>query len=192
MYEAQDALVARADLLPALAVRELARPDDMEPLAVDPKSSTSGVAGGAPRRPPPMTHRESMAEASESLMPETACTSATAQGQHLGDQQGRGPGCRTARDVVGEPGLALRAFLDLGAARPRTRCRAALDGVDAVGAAGIDGDRLLDDGLAQVVAHLLVRLRALAPGTLLSVCDGGRPEFRLVPARAWSSPEGRR
>ncbi len=32
----------------------------------------------------------------------------------------------------------------------------------------------------QVVAHLPVRLRALAPGTLLSVCDGGRPEFRLV------------
>ncbi len=85
MYEAQDALVARADLL--LAVRELARPDDMEPLAVDPKSSTSGVAGGAPRRPPPMTHRESIAEASESLMPEIACTSATAQGQHPGDQQ---------------------------------------------------------------------------------------------------------
>ncbi len=87
MYEAQDALVARDDADLLLAVRELARPDDMEPLAVDPKSSTSGVAGGAPRWPPPMTHRESMAEASESLMPEIACTSATAQGQHLGDQQ---------------------------------------------------------------------------------------------------------
>ncbi len=93
MYEAQDALVARADLL--LAVRELARQgsvgDDMEPLAVDPKSSTSGVAGGAPRRPPPMTHRESIAK--------TGCLGelnagdrlherdGTAQGQHLGDQQ---------------------------------------------------------------------------------------------------------
>ncbi len=73
-----------------------------------------------------------------------------------------------------------------GARRPRTRCRAALpiDGAVDVGVAGIDRDRLLDDDLAQVVAHLPVRLRALAvaPGTLssLSVCDGGRPEFRLV------------
>ncbi len=83
-------------------------------------------------------------------------------------------------DVVGEPapGLALRAFLGVDAARPRTRCRAALDGVGAAGVAG--RDRLLDDGLAQVVAHLPVRLRAVALGTLLSVCDGGRPEFRLV------------
>ncbi len=74
-----------------------------------------------------------------------------------------------------------------GARRPRTRCRAALpiDGAVDVSAAGVAGrDRLLDDDLAQVVAHLPVRFRALAvaPGTLssLSVCDGGRPEFRLV------------
>ncbi len=70
-----------------------------------------------------------------------------------------------------------------GARRPRTRCRAALPIDGAVGAAGVAGrDRFLDDGLAQVVAHLPVRLRALAvaSGTLLSVCDGGRPEFRLV------------
>ncbi len=72
-----------------------------------------------------------------------------------------------------------------GARRPRTRCRAALPIDGAVGAAGVAGrDRLLDDSLAQVVAHLPVWLRALAValGTLssLSVCDGGRPEFRLV------------
>ncbi len=121
-------------------------------------------------------------------MPEIACTSATARRRDsiwatsrlmtrawmpycTGCCRGTGPGPCTS-------GIPRR-----GARRPRTRCRAALpidDAVD-VGAAGVAGrDRLLDDDLAQVVAHLLVRLRAVAPGTLLSVCDGGRPEFRLV------------
>ncbi len=192
----QDALVARddADLLPpgraCGAGTCTSGSHDMKPLTVDPKSSTSGVAGGAPRRPPPMTHRESIAEASESLMREIACTSATARRRDsiwatnrlmtrawmpipycTGCCRGTGPGPCTS-------GIPRR-----GARRPRTRCRAALpiDGAVDVSAAGVAGrDRLLDDGLAQVVAHLPVRLRAVAPGTLLSVCDGGRPEFRLV------------
>ena len=109
----------------------------------------------------------------------------TTQGQHLGDQQVDDEGLdadavlQGARHVVWEPALgpgpALRTFLDLGfdaalddfehdvvedAALP-------VDGVNVVevgaaGVAGINDDRLLDGGRAQVVARLLVRLRALA------------------------------
>ncbi len=84
-----------------------------------------------------------------------------------------------ARPVVGKPtlgpGPALRAFPDLGVdaalddLEPEVVEDTALpvDGVDAVevgaaGSTGLDGDRLLDDGLAPGAARLRVQLRALA------------------------------
>ncbi len=103
--------------------------------------------------------------------------------------QGTGPGPCTS-------GIPRRRR---GARRPRTRCRAALPIDGAVGAAGIDRDGLLDDGLAQVVAHLLVRLRHLAgSAAVLAASNSLRAARRHHPAStvmivasiAWRSPGG--
>ena len=108
-----------------------------------------------------------------------------AQGEHVGDEQVDDEGLETgavlqrAGHVVGEPapgpGPAAGAFLDLGVHAALDDLEhdvvqdAALasDGADAgqvgaAGVAGLDFDRLLDDGLPKVVARLQVRLRALA------------------------------
>ncbi len=174
MYEAQDALVARADLL--LAVRELARPDDMEPLAVDPKSSTSGVAGGAPRRPPPMTHRESMAEASESLI-------SPARARRRRDSI-RATSRDKGLDAVLHGMLSGNRALHFGHSLISARRSTTSNTMSCGARRGRRRRRRRRPRPSprrwQVVAHLLVRLRALASGTLSSVCDGGRPEFRLV------------
>ena len=108
-----------------------------------------------------------------------------AQRQHVGarqvDDEGLEAGAvlQRARHVVGEPSLgagpACGAFLDLGvdatlddlehdvvenAAFPVDRIDVCEVGAACV--AGLDGDRLLDGGLPEVVARLRVRLRALA------------------------------
>ena len=99
-----------------------------------------------------------------------------AQGQHVGDEQVDDKGLQAgavlqrARHGFGElplgPGLAVGAFLDLGIHATLDDLEHdvvqdatfPVDGIDAgqvgaAGVAGIDGDRLLDGGLPEVVAR---------------------------------------
>ena len=116
-----------------------------------------------------------------------------------------------AGHVVGEPppgpGPAVGAFLDLGVHAALDDLEhdvvqdtaLASDGADAgqvgaAGVAGLDGDRLLDDGLRRLspvcrfeFAPLPLSLPPRRAVSSLSVCDGGRPEFRLVLRVALSS-----
>ncbi len=114
------------------------------------------------------------------------------------------PTART-RHGVGEPapgpGPALGTLPDLGAHAAAGDLEHdvvqdapfPLDGVDAAGVAGLDGGRLLDGGLPEVVARLQVRLRALATVALARVPSGlvllgPRRREAGVPARPAGRP----
>ncbi len=117
-------------------------------------------------------------------MPEIACTSATAQGQHLGDQQVDDEGL----DAVLHGMLSGNRALHFGHSSASTRHDLEHDVVRRSRSTGSAPQA----SQAATVSSTMV-LRRLSPicrfgfGPLLparfalsSVCDGGRPEFRLV------------